>query len=127
MANKPKQFKPNRHKGTRKFTFNKTGRAKGYDSTWEKYRRRFLYHNPYCYCCPNKATVVDHIKAHKGDEELFKATNNHLPLCKHCHDTITGKFDRHKEQKLEEKIDWINEQREIYGNTRRVKVLPRYS
>lgn len=32
------------------------------------------------------ATVVDHIKPHKGDPELFWDTGNWQPLCKTCHD-----------------------------------------
>jgi len=126
MADKPKLFKPIRFRSKRRLTFNKTGRAKGYDSAWEKYRRRFLYHNPNCYCCPEKATVVDHIEAHKGDKELFVKLNNHLPLCAHCHNKITGLFDRHKVQDLAGKMEWIQKQRLKFNNTRRVKVLPTY-
>lgn len=126
MPKKPKHYKPATSK-SKKFTFNKSGREKGYDSNWEKYRRRFLYHNPKCYICTNRATTVDHIKAHKGDSELFTSTVNHLPCCKQCHDYMTGKFDRHATPLLDEKIKWIDKQRTFYNNTVRVKVLPYYS
>ncbi len=39
------------------------------------------------------ATVVDHIKPHKGDERLFFDINNLQPLCKPCHDRKTAKED----------------------------------
>lgn len=37
------------------------------------------------------ATVVDHIKPHKGDRELFDDPKNHQGLCADCH-------DRHKKR-----------------------------
>ena len=75
MPNKPKQYRPTKRK-SKSFTFRKGGRSKGYDSTWERYRRRFLHHNPNCYCCPSPAKVIDHIVVHRGDKELFEATTN---------------------------------------------------
>ena len=33
------------------------------------------------------ATVVDHIKPHKGDYDLFWDESNWQSLCKHCHDS----------------------------------------
>jgi 5-methylcytosine-specific restriction protein A len=39
------------------------------------------------------ASVVDHIKPHKGDKRLFWDMKNHQPLCKRCHDVKTAKFD----------------------------------
>lgn len=33
------------------------------------------------------ATVVDHIKAHKGSLSLFRDENNWQALCKPCHDS----------------------------------------
>lgn len=103
-----------------------TAREKGYDSVWDKYRRRFLYYNPYCYCCGATSKVVDHIRAHKGDQELFESLTNHLPLCTGCHNYVTGKFDRYEEPDLEGKLEWIASEREHYGLTSKVKVLPYY-
>lgn len=40
-----------------------------------------------------RATVVDHIKPHRGDKALFWDEHNWQPLCKKCHDTKTGKED----------------------------------
>ncbi|MDD4570646.1 MAG: HNH endonuclease signature motif containing protein [Tepidanaerobacteraceae bacterium] len=39
------------------------------------------------------ATVVDHIKPHKGDVKLFFDINNLQSLCKTCHDRKTAKED----------------------------------
>jgi 5-methylcytosine-specific restriction protein A len=40
------------------------------------------------------ASVVDHIKPHKGDYELFWDADNHQALCKPCHDRHKQRQDR---------------------------------
>jgi hypothetical protein len=47
-----------------------------YDSRWDKARKTYLEHHPLCVACRNhgrntKATVVDHIKPHNRNPELF--------------------------------------------------------
>ncbi|MBB3523095.1 HNH endonuclease [Rhizobium sp. BK456] len=42
------------------------------------------------------AEVVDHIKSHKGDLELFYDSLNLQSLCKHCHDSAKQMIDRGK-------------------------------
>jgi 5-methylcytosine-specific restriction protein A len=71
---------------------------RGYDSRWQKYRIRYLRDNPLCVRCLDKgtitpATVVDHIKPHKGDKKLFWDSKNHQSLCKQCHDIKTASED----------------------------------
>ena len=39
------------------------------------------------------ASVVDHIKPHKGDYDLFWDEANHQALCKRCHDIKTATED----------------------------------
>ena len=129
MTKRPKQFKPKTFKSGKKFERNDAKRNSskaGYDSQWTKYRFRFLFHNPFCYVCSLQATVVDHIQAHKGDMEKFKDVKNHMPLCKSCHDYVTGKFDREATPKTKEKLEFISRQRDIRGNNSRIKVLPGY-
>ena len=63
-----------------------------YGSRWQKARLSYLKSNPLCVMCakdgmPKEATVVDHIKPHKGDLELFWNVLNWQPLCKHHHDS----------------------------------------
>jgi 5-methylcytosine-specific restriction protein A len=63
-----------------------------YDRRWERERLRFLDKNPLCVRCLELgrvvgATVVDHIKAHKGDVRLFRDQSNWQALCKRCHDS----------------------------------------
>lgn len=36
-----------------------------------------------------RATVVDHIKPHRGDQRLFWDEDNWQALCKECHDRKT--------------------------------------
>ncbi len=62
-----------------------------YDAQWQKARLRFLGNHPLCVICLKRgrvspATVVDHIKPHKGDMELFWDSDNWQSLCKQCHD-----------------------------------------
>ena len=72
--------------------------ARGYDSAWRKARKEFLQAHPLCEECLKqgrfvKATVVDHVKAHRGDESLFWDRSNWRALCKPCHDMKTGRED----------------------------------
>lgn len=75
---------------------------RGYDSKWRKERNRYLKENPLCIHCKEegkltRATVVDHIKPHRGDKVLFWDESNWQPLCKKCHDKKTMTEDRYKE------------------------------
>ena len=72
---------------------------KWYSQTrWRKARLVYLRQNPICVYCQqdNKltpATVVDHIKPHKGNKRLFWDSHNWQALCKVCHDTKTATED----------------------------------
>ena len=75
---------------------------RGYSSQWQKARKQFLAKNPLCAECERtgkltQATVVDHIKPHRGDKMLFWDEKNWQPLCKKCHDRKTGSSDRYSE------------------------------
>ena len=64
-----------------------------YGRRWQAARLRYLQSNPLCVECKPRtqaATVVDHIKDHKGNAQLFWDTSNWQPLCKQCHDHKTG-------------------------------------
>ena len=75
---------------------------RGYGSKWQKARRQFLEAHPLCVECQKngrymKATVVDHIIPHRGDQKLFWDQSNWQPLCKPCHDHKTMTEDRWEE------------------------------
>lgn len=58
----------------------------------------FLQSHPLCAECRKlgrytKATVVDHIVPHRGDQKLFWDRSNWQPLCKACHDQKTWRED----------------------------------
>jgi len=64
-----------------------------YTQRWKKLRRYQLDKQPLCGYCQHLgvtelATVVDHIKPHKGDEVLFYDDKNLQSLCKRCHDSV---------------------------------------
>ena len=73
--------------------------SRGYDSKWQKVSREFLRAHPLCDECMKqgryeKATVVDHIVPHRGDQELFWDRSNWRALCKRCHDRKTRRDDQ---------------------------------
>ena len=62
---------------------------RGYGRKWQNYRKTYLAKHPLCVRCKEHgritpATVVDHIKAHKGDMKLFWDPANHQATCSHC-------------------------------------------
>lgn len=78
-----------------------TAHQRGYGARWRRYRLQFLREHPLCTLCstethPVPATVVDHIRDHKGDQDLFWDASNHRALCTPCHNARTdaGDFGR---------------------------------
>ena len=73
--------------------------ARMYDYTWQCYRVEFLALNPICAIrgegCTLAATVVDHIKPHRGDRVLFMDQTNHQPACAHCHNAHKQREEQH--------------------------------
>lgn len=110
MANSPKKLcgvpgcstlTKNTHcsKHERKWHFNKprpSAHRRLYDHRWRKASKAFLASNPMCrahaaegvHCL---ATVVDHIKPHRGDVDLFWDEGNWQGLCKRKHDEKTAR------------------------------------
>lgn len=71
---------------------------RGYGRRWQKARIGFLTKHPLCIMCLAKgrsepATVVDHIKPHKGDMTLFWDRSNWQPVCTVCHARLTVQYD----------------------------------
>lgn len=71
---------------------------RGYNGRWRKASKTYLLSHPFCIRCLQqgkyeKATVVDHITPHKGNQLLFWDRNNWQPLCKQCHDRKTATED----------------------------------
>ena len=71
---------------------------RGYGARWERERARFLRDNPLCVEHERngrvaEATVVDHVKPHRGDQSLFWTRANWQSLCKPCHDSKTARED----------------------------------
>ncbi|MGC7561347.1 HNH endonuclease [Pasteurella sp. PK-2025] len=68
---------------------------------WKQLRLDHLAKEPLCVFCMRDgkltpATVVDHIKAHKGDLNLFFDENNLQSLCKLHHDSSKQKAEINK-------------------------------
>ncbi|MBL4928784.1 HNH endonuclease signature motif containing protein [Fuscibacter oryzae] len=84
----------------RKARFDKTrpsARARGYDSDWKSARIDFLKAHPLCRCGA-PATVVDHIKPHKGDNAIFWDRTNWQALCRHHHNSTKQRLERRATQ-----------------------------
>lgn len=78
-----------------------TAAERGYDARWRRARKLFLALNPLCRPCGaagriTAATVVDHIRDHKGDQALFWDEANWQPSCEACHNrrVDAGDFGR---------------------------------
>jgi 5-methylcytosine-specific restriction protein A len=75
-----------------------SARDRGYTGAWERARAAYLRKHPLCKHCGEAgriepATVVDHIKPHRGDRALFWDSANWQPLCKPHHDAKTARED----------------------------------
>jgi 5-methylcytosine-specific restriction protein A len=75
--------------------------SRGYNSKWVRASKAFLREHPLCACeqCMSgqlrvtPATVVDHIRPHKGDQKLFWDKSNWQAMAKRCHDRKTALHD----------------------------------
>lgn len=70
----------------------KTTTERGYGRRWQKVRIGYLLSHPLCKMCEAEgriaaAEVVDHIKPHGGDMELFWDSDNWQALCKSHHNS----------------------------------------
>ena len=67
--------------------------ARGYGSSWQRYRTWFLAQNANIFCstgCGAVSTDVDHIKPVQGPSDpLFWQLSNHQGLCHSCHSKKT--------------------------------------
>jgi len=75
-----------------------TSAKRGYGYKWQVARESFLQSHPLCVEHEKKgrlvaASVVDHIKPHRGDMSLFWDRNNWQPLCKPCHDIYKQRLE----------------------------------
>lgn len=66
---------------------------------WQRLREQQLSRQPICEFCLEGETVtaadtVDHVRPHKGDEQLFFDPDNLQSLCKHCHDSAKQRIER---------------------------------
>ncbi|MDY1215405.1 HNH endonuclease signature motif containing protein [Pseudomonas aeruginosa] len=76
----------------------KSSTERGYDYRWQQAREQYLRDHPLCVYCERKglvtaANTVDHIVAHRGDQDLFWDKDNWQPLCGPCHSA-----DKQKEE-----------------------------
>lgn len=69
-------------------------RARGYNKEWEAARAAYLLVYPTCARCTAPATVVDHIRAHKGNDALFWDRTNWQALCAHHHNSAKQSEER---------------------------------
>lgn len=77
----------------------RTTSERGYGWEWQKARQVFLMKHPLCVMCRadgsiTAATVVDHIKPHRGDEALFWDETNWQSLCVTHHNRDKQAIDK---------------------------------
>jgi 5-methylcytosine-specific restriction protein A len=78
-------------------------RQRGYDARWDKARAAYLRQHPMCVMCERAgrqvpATVVDHIRAHRGDQRLFWDEANWQSLCLPHHNSTKQRMERGSER-----------------------------
>ena len=71
---------------------------RGYDHRWQRARAAYLREHPLCVHCRKQgrvtaASVVDHIKPHKGNKALFWDQGNWQGLCVKHHNQKTNSED----------------------------------
>ena len=65
----------------------------GFQNTDARFRRArlaYLREHPLCAKCGRSATVLDHIRPHRGDPELYWNSENWQGLCLRCHGIKTA-------------------------------------
>ncbi|WP_025052589.1 HNH endonuclease signature motif containing protein [Sulfitobacter noctilucae] len=92
----PCQIIRNRARNQRHDRNRPTASQRGYGSAWRTARAAFLKINDRCAWprCGAVATVVDHIIAHRGNQDRFWDRSNWQPLCKPCHDRRKQRQER---------------------------------
>lgn len=85
-------------------TKKKSSTARGYDAKWRRASKIFLARNPFCVYhakvgIMKPAEIVDHIKPHKGDQQLFWDQANWQSLCKKCHDSVKQRIEKRQERR----------------------------
>lgn len=68
--------------------------ARGYDGEWREASKRFLREHRFCRRCGRVATLVDHIRPHRGDRSIFWDRNNWQALCTSCHSSGKQRDER---------------------------------
>ena len=76
--------------------------GRGYGRAWQKASKRYLEAHPLCVECMKegkyvKATDVDHIVPHRGDQKLFWDESNWQALCHSHHSIKTRNEDQNPE------------------------------
>lgn len=56
---------------------------------WKKESKEFLALYPFCNFCGEPSKIVDHIRPHRGDLDLFWDKSNWQPVCVRCHSRKT--------------------------------------
>ena len=67
---------------------------------WQRRRRLQLLKHPLCKFCAERgvlmrAVIVDHVKPHRGDWNLF-ALGELQSLCKRCHDSTKQRLEQER-------------------------------
>lgn len=70
-----------------------------YGRRWRKARKAYLLRHPRCVMCAHhgkltRATVVDHIRPHRGGVALFWDHDNWQPLCEPHHNITKQRFEK---------------------------------
>jgi len=76
--------------------FRGSAASRGYDATWQRFRRSYLEHHPLCLDCLDRkevavATELHHLVKLRDAPERRLDPSNVRPLCSTCHKVRTAR------------------------------------
>ncbi len=103
MPMRPSVFNPRGQRSTleakREYdSMRRSARKRGYDTRWDRASKNFRALHPLCIGClavdrVTPATLVDHIKPHKGDRALMWDQGNWQAACAPHHDAVKQRLE----------------------------------
>lgn len=75
-----------------------SAQSRGYDARWKEAARRFRAEHRFCLGCLAigervLASVVDHIRPHRGNQDLFWDVGNWQPCCEWHHNAVKKRLE----------------------------------
>ncbi len=100
--------KQNRDRKARFDAKRPSARQRGYTAEWQRESKAYLAAHPVCIRCGAPAALVDHIRPHKGNPDLFWDKANWQPLCTPCHNSAKQAEERRMIPNRQKEWRWLS-------------------